>query len=242
MKVTVAGCGDAFGSGGRLNTCFHVETENCNFLIDCGASALAGLKKCDLDPNLIDLIFITHFHGDHFGGLPFLLLEASVKKRSKPLTIISPPGCKEKLRNLLDLSYPGNSALKTLELRFIEYNAYETIKIQNVSMTAFPVVHSEAALPHGLRITVQDKTICYSGDTGWTDNLIPLAEDADLFICECNFFGTEATGHLNYKFLESKVSEFKCRKILLTHLDTEMLTAMKEVKLDCARDGMVIVV
>ncbi len=70
MQVRFVGCGDAFGSGGRQNTCFHVTGASSNFLIDCGASSLPALKRCGIVRNDIELILITHFHGDHFAGLP----------------------------------------------------------------------------------------------------------------------------------------------------------------------------
>ena len=78
MRVQFVGCGDAFGSGGRFNTCFHVETPGGNFLIDCGASSLIGMKKLGIDRNAIDLILLTHFHPDHFGGVPFFILDAQL--------------------------------------------------------------------------------------------------------------------------------------------------------------------
>jgi ribonuclease BN (tRNA processing enzyme) len=242
LKLTVAGCGDAFGSGGRLHTCFHVETGHSTFLIDCGASSLPGLKQNNLNPEDIDTIFLTHFHGDHFGGIPFLLMQASVDKRKKPLTIASPPGGKQKISDLLRLLYPGNSALESLNIRFIEYQPFETLVIGDIGMRAFPVIHSKAAFPHGLRFSVSGKTISYSGDTEWTENLIPLAENADLFICECNFYQTEVKGHLNYQALKSKLKLLKYYRIILTHLDTEMLKAMDNVELECANDGMEIIV
>jgi ribonuclease BN (tRNA processing enzyme) len=58
MKLTFVGCGDAFGSGGRFNTCFHVETAATRFLIDCGASSLVALKRLGIDRNAIDTILI----------------------------------------------------------------------------------------------------------------------------------------------------------------------------------------
>ncbi len=74
MQLRFVGCGDAFGSGGRANTCFHVTGNAVNFLIDCGASSLPALKSCGIVRNDIELILITHFHGDHFAGLPIFLL------------------------------------------------------------------------------------------------------------------------------------------------------------------------
>ncbi|MBV9239955.1 MAG: MBL fold metallo-hydrolase, partial [Xanthobacteraceae bacterium] len=85
MQITFVGSGDAFGSGGRFNTCFHVATESTRFLIDCGASSLIGMKRLGIDRAAIDLILLTHFHADHFGGVPFFVLDAQfVAKRTRP--------------------------------------------------------------------------------------------------------------------------------------------------------------
>ena len=97
MQVQFVGCGDAFGSGGRQNTCFHVTGNSVNCLIDCGASALPALKRYGITRNDIDLILITHFHGDHFAGLPFLLLDAQFSRRSRPLVIAGPEGIETRL-------------------------------------------------------------------------------------------------------------------------------------------------
>ncbi|MGN6461176.1 MAG: MBL fold metallo-hydrolase, partial [Pseudolabrys sp.] len=65
MQITIIGSGDAFGSGGRANTCFHLRTAKSVLLIDCGASALPRLKHYDIDLNAIDGIILSHLHGDH---------------------------------------------------------------------------------------------------------------------------------------------------------------------------------
>jgi ribonuclease BN (tRNA processing enzyme) len=67
---------------------FLCRSDRINFLIDCGATVLPALKRNKIDPGNIDIIVITHFHGDHYGGLPFLLLEASTSGRKKPLIIL----------------------------------------------------------------------------------------------------------------------------------------------------------
>lgn len=106
MKLKILGCGDAFGSGGNLNTCFYVETSKIKFLIDCGATGLISLKKYKIEPSDIDYIFISHFHGDHFGGLPFIMLDHFRKPRTKALYIVGPKGIKEKTLVCLELLYP----------------------------------------------------------------------------------------------------------------------------------------
>ncbi|MBV8411843.1 MAG: MBL fold metallo-hydrolase [Alphaproteobacteria bacterium] len=79
MRLQFLGSGDAFGSGGRFNTCFHLErSAHGNVLIDCGASSMIAIRKWQVDPNVISTIVVTHLHGDHFGGIPFFLLDAQL--------------------------------------------------------------------------------------------------------------------------------------------------------------------
>ncbi|GAA4908652.1 MBL fold metallo-hydrolase [Mucilaginibacter defluvii] len=237
-EITIIGSGDAFGSGGRMSTCFYVKADAGNFLIDCGASAIPGIKKHGIAPDDIDAVLITHFHGDHYGGLPFLLLEMAVYGRLKPLVVISPPGCRERLEKLLELLYPGTEVWGKLNISFHEYEVHKPLDISLLKVTAFPVIHTPEALPHGLRIQVDGKVIAYSGDTSWTDELVPLSADADLFICECNFFGLEVKNHLNYQTLKEKLALLSYKKILLTHFDNEMMRNFDAVELPCASDGM----
>lgn len=237
ITLTVIGCGDAFANGGRYQTCFYVRSSGSRFLIDCGATAYSGLKKNGISQEDIDLVVISHFHGDHFGGLPFLLLEAAETKRSSPLTIVSPPGCKEKMEQLLELLYPGSRPLKKLKIDFKNYYSNEKVQLEHLQILPIPVNHTEATLPHGLRIQTGTKVISYSGDTAWTQNLEKLARDADLFICECNFYEREVKGHLNYKLLRKNISLLGCKQIMLTHLGKEMLQNLEKIDLDCAFDG-----
>ncbi|RYG22260.1 MAG: MBL fold metallo-hydrolase [Chitinophagaceae bacterium] len=242
IELHVIGCGDAFGSGGRLNTCFYIQTPEIGMLLDCGATVLPSLKKQGIRTNQIDFILLTHFHGDHYGGLPYFIMEASVYQRRKKLTIMSPPGAAEKIKTLLDLLYPGADAIEKLNLEFITYNEGECVTTDHFNLTPYKVIHTEAALPHGIRIQIGNKVISYSGDTSWTDNLILLSQNSDLFICECNFYSTRVKGHLCYQELELKIPKLSCKRILLTHLDEEMLRRGKDVKLECATDGMKILI
>lgn len=242
VRLKVIGCGDAFGSGGRLNTCFHVQSNSGNFLIDCGASSPPGLKHYGVNVDHIDAIVISHFHGDHYGGVPFLLLDAAIAGRTKKLQIISPPGAKQRLSELLDLLYPGTPVLEKLDIEFLEYASGKLLMTERFNLMAFDMIHSQKALPHGVRIEMEGKVIAYSGDTSWTDALLPLSDGADLFICECNFFSTQAKGHMNYLELEKRLPEFSCKRMLLTHFDQEMLDRLDQLKLGYLSDGMELLV
>src|SRR6516165_1208979 len=116
LTVTFAGCGDAFGSGGRFQACIHLRPETPEapeapgapaalagpVLLDCGATSLAALRRCGLDPGEIAAVFVSHLHGDHFGGLPFLVLNAQFARRTSPLTVIGPPGTARRLPELME--------------------------------------------------------------------------------------------------------------------------------------------
>ena len=236
--VEILGCGDAFASGGSFNTCYYVHSNAYGFLIDCGATSLLALKKNKVSTNDIDLIAISHFHGDHFGGLPFFLLDASVQGRTKPLTIISPPGGEQRVRDAITLFYPGSlDILEKFPIEFISYQAKSPISAGEIQLEAFSVVHSEETLPHGLRIQFADKLIGFSGDTSWSENLLGIALDADLFICECNFYDLEMKGHLNYHTIQANRPRFNCKEILLTHFGEEMLKNKEKIEMDYAWDG-----
>lgn len=242
VSLKVIGCGDALGSGGNLNTCFYVNAGSTRFLIDCGASSLPALKHQGLSVSDIDAIVISHFHGDHYGGVPFLLLDATMQGRAKKIQIVSPPGGKERIKDLLDLLYPGTPVFEKLNVEFLEYTAGHSLDAGDLNIKAFQVIHSEKALPHGLRIEVSGKVIAYSGDTSWTEALLPLSAGADVFICECNFFHTQAEGHMNYLELERHLPEFFCKRMLLTHFDKEMLESLDKIKLEYLTDGMELLV
>lgn len=210
--------------------------------MDCGASSLPGIKHHGINPNDIDAIVISHFHGDHYGGVPFLLLDAAIYGRTKKLQIISPAGGKERIGAMLDLLYPGTPVLEKLDVEFMEYADGQLLTTKYFSVQAFDMIHSEKALPHGIRVEVSDKVIAYSGDTSWTDALLPLSTLADLFICECNFFSTQVKGHMNYLELEKRLHEFSCKRMLLTHFDQEMLERADQLKLAYLTDGMELMV
>jgi ribonuclease BN (tRNA processing enzyme) len=239
VSIQIIGCGDAFGSGGQLNTCFYVKSKSVKALLDCGASSLPALKTHKVPIQDIDVVVISHFHGDHYGGLPFLLLYLGTYGQHKILHIVSPEGCREKLSALLNLLYPGTDLMSRLKLEFLAYKEGQLLDIGGLRIEGVPVVHSSEAKAHGVRMELDGKIISFSGDTEWTEKLLPIAEQADLFICECCFYTMEVKGHMNYLQLQANLHRLRYKKILLTHFDREMLLNKKSINLDYAVEGMV---
>src|SRR6202012_2546647 len=187
MHVQFIGCGDAFGSGGRFNTCFHLVGRNISALIDCGASSLVSMNKLAINRNTIDTIFITHFPADPFGALPFLMLEANyILKRQGALTIAGPPGLKARFADAMDTAFTGTKSLEwafPLTLRELEIGRRNDVGALRV--TPFHVVHDDRAGPClGFRFEGGGKVIGFPGDPEGTDSLIDVGRGADLSICE----------------------------------------------------------
>jgi ribonuclease BN (tRNA processing enzyme) len=241
MQLRFIGCGDAFGSGGRSNTCMHVTGNPTSFLFDCGASAPPAMKQHGIDPNAIKLILITHFHGDHFGGIPFFILEAMfVTKRTQPLIIAGPPGLTGWYERVMTATFPGDRKPPfPLTLREVEIGKRQ--EIGGLQVTPYHVRHDDNAGPClAYRVEVDGKTIAYSGDTEWTDALIGAGRGADLFVCECHNFEKPIPAHLTYTELRDKLPVIGAKRTILTHLSDEMLMHLDEIEYETATDGLVV--
>src|SRR6516165_2071311 len=161
MKVTIVGCGDAFGSGGRLQSSYHVQVGPTRFLIDCGATALIGLSRLGIDPNGITTIFISHLHGDHFAGLVWWLVHAQhVAKRTTPLTVVGPRGVRARFEAAADILFPGSIAIqRRYDLRFQEFARETPLEVGSVRVTPYEVSHPSGAPPYALRFELEGKVV-----------------------------------------------------------------------------------
>jgi ribonuclease BN (tRNA processing enzyme) len=242
MQLRFVGCGDAFGSGGRFNTCFHVTGERINFLIDCGASSLPALKRLDIARDDIDLVLITHFHGDHFAGLPFLLLDAQFARRTRPLVIAGPQGIETRLTQVMEALFENSSKTKPrFDLSVIALEPEQTRAFGAVKVTPYPVVHGDSGGPFlAYRIEAEGRVIAYSADTEWTETLIPAARDADLFIAEAYYYDRVVKNHLSLKTLEAHLPEINAKRLVLTHMSDDMLGRLDGLGYIAASDGMLI--
>lgn len=241
VEIRFVGSGDAFGSGGRFQTCIAVRSPDDFFLIDCGASSLVAMRQQALEPRDVTKIFITHLHGDHFGGLPFFLLDALFASRRKaPLTIAGPPGLEERLMLAMEILFAGSSKIDHgFDLELVELAPRSPATFDGVQVTAFPAAHFSGAPSYSLRVEVDGKTFVYSGDTQWTDTLIEASADADLFACECYVFDTDVPLHNSYARIMENRSRMTCKRIIVTHMSQDMLSRLHDIELEAAEDGMV---
>ena len=105
VRIQFLGSGNAFSDGGRANAAIHVTAPGVSLLLDCGGSALPAIKKHG-DPSTIDAIAVSHLHGDHFGGIPFFVLEQHFAGRTRPLVVGGPPSLERRLRAAEQALYP----------------------------------------------------------------------------------------------------------------------------------------
>ncbi len=243
MRITFVGCGDAFGSGGRFNTCFHVSTETTRFLIDCGASSLIALKRAKIDVNAIATIFITHFHGDHFGGIPYFLLDAQFfSKRTNPLTLVGPRGLEDWFEKVMETTFPGSSkAHRKFDVHLIEATPGTPQMINDVECQSVLVRHGPPAGPFlAYRLSAGARIVAYTGDTEWTDSLIEVGRNADLMIAEAYYFEKKVPLHMDLATLEAKLPHISPKRLILTHMSEEMLAQLPQISHETAEDGKIV--
>jgi ribonuclease BN (tRNA processing enzyme) len=234
----VLGCGDAFGSGGRYHACFLLESPTGRVLVDAGASALIAMNRFRVDPSTIDAVVLSHLHGDHFGGLPFILLDALfVRPRPRPLLVVGPRGVAARVRKTMELMFPGSWGRNARCVRFAELVDRRRRRVAGIDVTPFTVIHMSGAPAFALRMAAGGCTVAYSGDTEWTDALLEAANGADLFLCEASSFDRAIPYHLTYASVKSNANAFGASRIVLTHLGPDVLARRSALSFECARDG-----
>ena len=242
IQVQFLGSGDAFGSGGRMQTCILVKTSKSHFLVDCGASSLIAMRRFGVDPNAIEMILLTHLHGDHFGGIPFFLLDAQlISKRTWPLIIAGPAGTKKRVAEAMEVMFPGSSSVRQkFQVEYRELELEHPHAFGEITVTPYLVQHPSGDPPLALRIACEGRIFTYLGDTEWTETLIPAGRDADLLIAESYFFDKKVKFHLDYQTLMAHLDKLRPKRVIVTHMSSDMLGRLDSLGCDYAEDGKII--
>lgn len=244
LELTFLGTGDAFASHGRFQSGYMIEAADSKILMDPGPTALCAMKRGGFKPADVDIILVSHLHGDHFGGLPFLLLEYVYESpRSTKLVIAGPRHIEERTWRLFNTMFPGTKPdLPKLvgRLKFVVLEPGCDLKVGPIRLAAMRTPHMkppEASL--ALRLGVNNRTVVFSGDSGWTDQMVSFSAGADLFLCECTYFdSTDLDFHMNYPLLSANRDQFNVGRMILTHIGREVLDRIGDIKLEMAQDGM----
>jgi ribonuclease BN (tRNA processing enzyme) len=242
VRVTVLGSGDAFGSGGRAHSAYLVDFPGGTFLVDCGPTVLQSLKRAGRDPAEIDFVLLSHLHGDHFGGVPFLFMEYRYEQpRTRPLAVYGPPETARRVEALFAALYEQPARVPSpFAVNYEEVRPSMRRTIAGVSVFPFAVPHVPDLVCLSYRLEVAGRSILYSGDSAWTDEFVTQARGVDLFLCECSTYETSLGIHVSYPEIAARAPDLGCRRLVLTHLGSEPLRHLSEISLECAHDGMTI--
>lgn len=241
-RVICVGTSDAFGSGGRRQSAYLVQASAGSILLDCAATTLTGLETLEISRDSIDVVAISHFHADHFAGVPaFLLAARYVDRRTHPLTVAGPPGVEERVCQVASaVGHPISKRDLPFSLHFHEIESGREDRLGTLRLLPFKAHHAPETKPHGLIVNVDGRRIAYSGDTGWFDRLPAAVQGADLFLCECTQETARYDYHLGLDVLRAHHEQFDCGRIVLTHLGPEMRARETADPFELADDGLVL--
>ena len=241
-EVVFVGTSDAFGAGGRRQSATLVRAPSGGLLFDCGGTTLSGLNELGIERGEVDTIVISHFHADHFGGVPGMLIAMMYEDlRRETLHIAGPPEVQQRVRAACEaLGHPLEDRIWRFETEFTVLEPDKPTKLGPVDVVGFRTHHNPDANPQGYVVTAGDKRVAYSGDTGWFDALPDKVRGVDLFVCECTQVEPGYEYHLSLAELVERQGEFDVGEMILTHLGTEMAERRGRCQLPTADDGLVV--
>jgi ribonuclease BN (tRNA processing enzyme) len=244
VSVTVLGAGDAFASKGWFQAGYVIKADGLQVLMEAGPTLLASMKRVGLAPAALDVVLVSHLHGDHFGGLPFLILEYLYESpRRRKLTLAGPAHLEERTWTLFRGMYPESDTSEIMRhLEFVVLEPGCRLSVGGaMQVQTIRTPHTVKDISLGFRVETGARTVAFSGDTGWTDGLISLSADSDLFLCECTYFDQpELDFHISYQHFMTQRHRLSTRRLILTHMGREVIERLSDIKLEIAADGMVI--
>lgn len=219
MELTFLGSSNAFAAEGRYWSSFIADRK---YLFDAPPTLLPHLKQLKVNLLDIEIVFLSHHHGDHFMGMPFLYLEyLYMTKREAPLYIVGPPGVKDWIENFAEICYPSVCGDAGYERVYIDARPRTEQRAGNISFTSIPMSHDIGEMDAlGYRVHLDGKTVAYTGDTMLCDQIYELADGADVLVVDCTY--AEGSGPVHMGIDDIKIIRKRLpleTTIILTHLN-----------------------
>jgi ribonuclease BN (tRNA processing enzyme) len=211
MKIAFLGTGSAFS----LERYPGAALVNDHILFDAGPPLLPHLHRMDIDPAGINLVFITHFHGDHFLGLPTFLHFRGSSSPGHHLTIIGPRGVAHVIDTLCQLSWGSDWAASRTAIPLSYVEARDSGTVSGVTYQTRLLSHSNVEC-RGYRINVNDQVLVYAGDTTVTPELHELIRGADVVITEAT--APTAPGHTSWSEAHELAKTYPNTRFVFNHL------------------------
>jgi len=238
MKIHFLGVGEACDPE-CFNTSLLIRSGSKKhyILLDCGFTTPHRYFADCSDPNQLDALWISHFHGDHFLGIPLLLLRFWEMGRSKPLLLVGPPGLSEKVAQVVDLAFPSVLGKLQYALQYREIEDGGSLQAAGFLWQVAAMDHSQPCL--ALRVSVGGKSVFYSGDGRSTRATMDLARDCTLVIHEAYRVSGQTPGHGSVAGCLALARQEGWAKLALVHVaHYERKQAEDEIRKLCPPGGV----
>ena len=254
-QVTVVGSGNAFNTDGRAHASYLIDSapdadgRRTRVLMDCGATTLQRLQSLRIDPSSIDAVALTHFHGDHYAGLPFVLLQMGlVNRRAAPLVIFGPPGVADACEAIYGLCYPGLKLPFTIEYSEIDArnSADErdagSFDFRGLRLTGYPIRHRRESTGYRVVDLTGGGSFAFSGDTFFDEQLVQLVDGVDLALIELSMPEQydPPVAHVALSEVRARGHELRAKRVVYTHITDDLARRVVDEQLgEAASDGAV---
>lgn len=224
MKIKFLGNGNITSSS--FNASYLI---NEHILIDAPAGLNKKIKEEGEELNKINIIIITHLHGDHYFDLPFILFDFFAVKRTEPLIIIGPKNLYKNLKKLLKLAFPNshNKILNSLDLTFAESSKIYNLSLGDIKVTAVNVIHGKLKDCYGYILDDGTKKIGFTGDCELCPGLTYIIKEVNACIIDVSTTGNNH--HLRIDEFESLCKEYNIL-FLPTHHSDNLPLKLNKIK------------
>ncbi|MBI2379063.1 MAG: MBL fold metallo-hydrolase [Deltaproteobacteria bacterium] len=253
MRLTVVGSSDAFNSVGRAHSCYWLDGASTgSVMVDFGATALSAARRAGKEPRDLRAIVVTHLHGDHIGGFPYLWLDGMYNTiRTKDLLVVGPVGTRARIEALGHVTYGDViDRPRPYDIEWREILPGESTTFDGLTVRGFAAKHMDLPeQPLCIQMSCADgSVVAFSGDTEICDGLFGAARGADLLVAECSGMRPPAGRHITWEEWAQHLPRVEARRVLLTHLNAEVRSKTSELlskkpsgpELAFAEDGLVV--